>query len=336
MRERLADSLDYVFGELGSALGIPADPARHLTARVRSVPQSPHMFGAYYELVLAIEADDMESARQMAAEMLALRDQSGATHVAGIDDRPDDEADRYRRLLLPDLDALPADALLMAECRERIEKDFALLDSGFPEMGAEVRALLREIVVAAGPEDPKALTFDGASSYMLWGAVLLNARGQKTVLDTVQALAHESGHNLLFGFCASGPLVENADDELFSSPLRKDARPMDGVFHAAYVVARMHQTLTRLLDADVLDPAQVEAARNDLALHSKNFQSGDQVIREGGRLTNLGRDAIEAARQYMAAAAWAPASPAFSRPPLPSGPPAPDTRPSGIPGDLRC
>jgi HEXXH motif-containing protein len=191
----------------------------------------------------------------------------------------------------------------MEQCRDRLDSAFALLDAGFPGMAAEIRILLREIVVAAGPEDPKALTFDGASSFMLWGAILLNARGQKTVLDTAQALAHESGHNLLFGLSANGPLVDNPDDELFSSPLRKDPRPMDGVFHATYVVARMHQTLSRLLESSVLDGEQVAAAEADLAIHRRNFDAGDQVVREGGRLTNAGREAIGAARDYMTAAA---------------------------------
>jgi HEXXH motif-containing protein len=224
--------------------------------------------------------------------------------VAAIDDRRSGEAERYRRLLLPEMDVAGApDDALMADCRNRLAAGFDLLDSGFPEMAAEVRFLLREIVVAAGPEDPKALTFDGASSYLLWGAILLNARGQQTALDVAQALAHESGHNVLFGLCASGPLVDNEDDELFSSPLRADERPMDGVFHATYVIARMHQTLSRLLGAGVLDPAQVDAAKTDLAAHRRNFDSGDQVVREGARLTDVGRDAIAAAREYMATAA---------------------------------
>jgi HEXXH motif-containing protein len=191
---------------------------------------------------------------------------------------------------------------LMAGYRQRLAAAFELLDEGFPQMAAEIRALLREIVVAAGPQDPKAITFDGASSYMMWGAVLLNARGQKDVLDTAQALAHESGHNLLFGFSSSGPLVENSDDELFGSPLRRDPRPMDGVFHATYVIARMHQTLSRLLESAVLDADQAELAKRDLALHRKNFEAGDLVIHQGGRLTEVGHQAIESAREYMAAA----------------------------------
>jgi hypothetical protein len=288
MRERLADSLEYVFAEVGGALGV--------------APESPHAFGAYYDLVLALEGDDFDYARDEARQLLGLAGRSG-TQIAAIDDRPSSEAERYRRLFLTEIVADAPDAKLMADCRERLDRAFALLDAGFPEMGAEIRALLRDIVVAAGPTDPKALTFDGASSYMLWGAIMLNARGQTTVLDTAQALAHESGHNLLFGFCASGPLIENPDEELFSSPLRADPRPMDGVVHATYVIARMHQTLSRLIESGVLDETQVNAARADLAVHRRNFAAGDEVIRGGARLTEVGRTAMEAARGHMATAA---------------------------------
>jgi hypothetical protein len=78
---------------------------------------------------------------------------------------------------------------------------------------------------------------------------------------------------------------------------------MDGVFHATYVVARMHQTLSRLLASGLLDAEQEAFARTDLAAHRRNFEAGDQVVREGGKLTQIGREAIEAARDYMASAA---------------------------------
>ena len=302
MRNRLADSVDYLGTSVGEAIGIdPADVAR-LTASLRAARQSPHAFGAYYELVLALEQDDLDEARRLFDELLSQAP-FPRLRIASIENRPQPEVERYRRMFLdaPELAAEPGPALLK-DCRDRIAAAFALLDAGFPQMAEEIRALLVEIIIAAGPDDPKALTFDGASHYMLWGATLLNARGQATVLDTAQALAHESGHNLLFGHCASGSLADNADDELFASPLRADPRPMDGIIHAAYVIARMHQTLNRLLAAGVLDAEQTAAARADLAAHERNFRAGDGVIRGGARLTELGDGVLAGARDYMAAA----------------------------------
>jgi len=303
MRLRLADTLDYVFGQVGEQLEVEPAAAADAVKRIRHERQSPHVFGAYYQMVLALEDEQIENAREHAREILT-RSSDATLRIGAIDDRPAAEADRYRRMFLQgELTIDQPDAALLQETISRIDAAFELLDRGFPEMADEVRALLSEIVLAAGSTDPKALTFDGVSAYMLWGAVLLNARGQTNVLDTAQALAHESGHNLLFGYCNSGPLIENQDEELFSSPLRQDPRPMDGVVHATYVTARMHQTVSRLLEAGVLDAEQSEAARKDLELHRRNFDSGDAVVKSGAKLTPLGREIMESARAYMAAAA---------------------------------
>jgi HEXXH motif-containing protein len=307
MRARLADTLDYVFAEVGDAIGVDREAASRATGCIRAEPQSPQTFGAYYEMVIAIEQEELEEARQLAGEILSAAPMRGL-RVGAIDDRPQDHAERYWRMFLPDEQiAMAPGAELAEQTQQRIADGLELLDRGFPAMADEIRALLREIVIAAGTDDPKALTFDGVSAYMLWGAVLLNGRGQKSILDMAQALAHESGHNLLFGFCTSGSLVENEDDELFSSPLRLDPRPMDGIVHATYVTARMHQTVARLLESGVLDTEQREAAEKDLLLHQRNFASGDQVVRDNGRLTEIGREVIESARRYMASATAAAA-----------------------------
>jgi HEXXH motif-containing protein len=302
MRVRVADTRDFVLGEVGEQLDVDYADAERLVERVRSERQSFNLFGIYYEIVLALENEDVDRAKLLARELFGQRP-AGRTAIGTIESRDPAQVERLRRLILSDLGtATEPGAALLESTRKRLDDAFALLDRGFPEMSAEIRELLSEIIIAAGPEDPKALTFDGASSYMLWGAMLLNGRGQNNVLDTAQALAHESGHNLLFGFCSSGPLVDNPDEELFSSPLRKDPRPMDGVFHATYVIARMHQTVSRLLDAGVLDEREREAAIADLAAHQRNFDAGDRVVRDGARLTPLGAEVIDAARAYMASA----------------------------------
>lgn len=301
MRHRLADSLSYVFSQLGSELGIDPMEAARIERVIREHRQPPQLFGCYYDLVIAVEQNRADNARDLAAEIRQRGASADPEHWArSLTEYPDVDRARYCRLLLPqDIVATDPEETAAADAKQRIVAAMDLLDRGYPAMADEIRALLYEIVLAAGPTEPKAMTFDGSSAFMLWGAIMLNVLGQTTVLDTAQALAHESGHNLLFGKCVSGPLVENDDEEAFSHPLRLDPRPMDGVFHAAYVIARMHQTLEALLRSGALDSEQTEAARADLALHQKNFAAADEVIRGGGRLTPLGLENIEQARQHM-------------------------------------
>ena len=302
MRDRLAQSLAYIFQRIGPDLGIGGDEAKRIVARVRERRRPPQLFGAYYDLVLAVERDEIDEARRLACE-ISRRSEAlpPARWVRSLRDRPADEQERCQRLLLPaDIAADEPTELDFRVALDRIGEAMDLLDRGFPEMAAEIRALLWEIVVAVGPAGPDSLTFDGSSSYMLWGAIMLNARGQANVLDTAQALAHESGHNLLFGLCANGPLVENDDEETFAHPLRQDPRPMDGVVHAAFVMARMHQTVERLLESGALDGEQAAAARRDLELHRANFGAADEVIRSAAILTEVGERAIGAARAQLA------------------------------------
>jgi hypothetical protein len=60
---------------------------------------------------------------------------------------------------------------------------------------------------------------------MLWGSIVLNATANRTNMEIGQALEHESGHNLLFGPSADGPLVESDDNARHPSPLRAERVP---------------------------------------------------------------------------------------------------------------
>jgi HEXXH motif-containing protein len=177
------------------------------------------------------------------------------------------------------------------------------MDTGDPELAAEIRALVLEIILAAGTEDPKKMTFDGASAFMLWGAIMINANRKDGEIGMVQMLAHESAHDLLFGFCADGPLVENSPDELYPSPLRVDPRPMEGIYHATFVTARMHRAVKKLIDAGILSGKPLEKARKDLAENARLFAKGIDVVNRHGKLSPMGEALMRGASDYMAAAA---------------------------------
>jgi HEXXH motif-containing protein len=306
MRGRLAESLHYILDQAEGYLTYSRPAFDAFLQRLAHGPVSAQVFGAYCDLVLDIESERLDLAQQLVAEILAAPNQPDGPHLIDFRDPAEDAAcDRYGRLVDTDpsmpFRLLPPPAAVAAACRERIAAALALLDAGFPALAAELRVIVREIVLAVGPDEPGAVVFDGASSFMLWGAIVLNARTHKTTLEMAQALAHESGHNLLFGLCADGPLIENDDVERFASPLRLDPRPMDGIVHATYVTARMHQTLHRLLGSGVLDTMQQEEARAGLAENERAFASGIAIVDRHARFTPLGEAVMAGARDHMAA-----------------------------------
>ena len=306
MRSRLADSLRYILAQGEGVLEIPQAPFQKFLIDLEARPVSPLAFSFYNDTVLAIEEDDIDTASGLLTELTKLPDRTSGLEILELaDPKQDVISARYARFLNEDpsipFEIYAPDKQVAANCRAQIRDAFALLDAGDPELAGELRALLREIILAAGTKDPKALTFDGASSFMLWGAIIINANRSDGPIGMVQMLAHESAHNLLFGFSADHALVENSADELFSSPLRKDPRPMDGIYHATFVTARMYRVVRQLLDSGILDVAAKEKAQKDLADNARLFKQGIETVQKFARLSPLGESIMRGASDYMAA-----------------------------------
>jgi len=307
MRSRLAESLRYILAQGKGILAIPQDRFQKFLTDLEARPVSPLAFSFYNDAVLAIEEDDIETASGLLTELTKLPARTSGLEILELaDPNHDVTAARYARFLNDDpsikFEIFPPSKQIAARCRAQIRDAFAILDAGDPELAGELRALLREIILADGSKDPKALTFDGASSFMLWGAIILNADRSDGALGMVQMLAHESAHNLLFGFSADQSLVENSPEELFSSPLRKDPRPMDGIYHATFVTARMYRAVHVLLESGVLDAAAKAKAQKDLADNARLFKQGIETVQKFAKLSPLGEAVMRGASEYMAAA----------------------------------
>jgi HEXXH motif-containing protein len=114
-----------------------------------------------------------------------------------------------------------------------------------------------------------------------------------------EVLAHESAHSLLFGFTVDEALQDNPDEELYASPLRVDPRPMDGIYHATFVSARMHWAMTRLAESGLLTEEQREKAYAAAASDLTNFDAGYGVVAAHGVLTDTGAALMRGAHDYM-------------------------------------
>jgi len=307
MRQSLADSLAYV----GSAIAgvIDYDPAL-LANLVNGLQQGwrypPSTFGLYCELVLALDEGDNNSATALLRELLQEQPQQQDWQILALENPAvAPQAARYLRLMDTDPDntiaMLPPAPAVTAAFTARFMDAWRLLGAAIPELAAEISALVSQLILVQADTSAK-YQFDGGSCYMLWGGLFLNAASHTSNVALVEVLAHESAHLLLYGFACKEPLVYNDDATLYPSPLRSDLRPMDGIFHATYVSARMHWAMSRLLASGFLDETAraqaLQARRSDM----ENFLAGYAVVGRHGDLSATGAAAMAAASAYMESA----------------------------------
>jgi HEXXH motif-containing protein len=277
-----------------------------LMSALRAGPVTPAVVTLYSDIVVALRAksqplllsalDDgarlsLQSASP-ALEILTITDADlgrgiAARYAAHANDDP----------LLP-LTMLPLSQEAFATARSTSLRALALIRTADGSLFEEMRALVRQVILAIG--GPDAPPFGGVTTFYVWGAIFINPSLYVDAVTMASGLVHEAAHALLLGSTMGDPLVENDPGDRYKSPLRPDPRPMDGIVHAAFVLARMHFFTARLArsSADV-EPGGLKSR---LAEHRREFESADDVITRHVRFTEIGRSLYLPARAYMQSA----------------------------------
>lgn len=297
----LADSLEHIAQRAGDQLG--QDKLASLVANLNAGQRfGPTTFGLYYQLVTALMNDRLEEASRIHGALVASHSAPAPLSVVSLGHLPAHQIHLYQQLMDTDpktrFTLLPPPEALAFGFAQRLERTLTLMQAALPELAQEFSGLIREVCMVVG--DPKArYQFDGGSSYMLWGGLFLNIESHESPLQLLEVLAHESAHSLLFGHALDEALVLNSDEELYPSPLRIDLRPMDGIYHATFVSARMHWAMSRLLNSSDLTDQERADATEALQRDAENFDAGDAVVQRHGVLSPTGHAVMSAARLYM-------------------------------------
>jgi hypothetical protein len=308
MHAGLADSLRQICQASAGKVAFDRGAIDRLIAAIESGHRlPPNVFALYYELVPALLEGRLEEASALLAELGLQRPIQAPFRMLALGEPAfADRAERYLRLMNDDTDYkfefLPPSAEDLAAFTRQFADVMDLLARAAPEFLAELKALISELILVVGPKNAKA-HFDGGSSYQLWGALFLNAVRHTTRIDVIDSLAHESAHSRLFGLCTEEAPVRNPDDELHASPLRAEKRPMDGVYHATFVSARMHWAMSRLIASGLLTEEELALAVKARDDDRCNFEKGYDTVAAHARLTDTGRIALDAAVTYMRNAA---------------------------------
>jgi len=303
MRGSLAASLRSLAAAAAGLLTCDQEAIAALATATARHPVKPLVMGRYAAAMLALAEGDAAAATAALAALAEPALRAPATpRTVTLDPAalgPDAPA-LYCRLLEDDpATPLPCRAVEPAALAAALPRLAGALAALGPDFADEIAAVAGELVLVVA--DPgAALHFQGATSPHLWGSMMLNLDDCGTVAALGEALAHESGHAVLFGLTGCEPMVLNPASERYASPLRAEPRPMDGVVHATWVLARMHLAARRMRDSGLLDAAGTAEATATIARTAEQFADGLAVVEAAARFTPAGAAAFAPAAEYMA------------------------------------
>jgi hypothetical protein len=305
LRVRLAEALDYL-AKLASL-----DPGRQaalvsLERRLKAAPISPWVFCLYSKLVVELSKDPRGDVTGIFADIVLAASLPADQGLVAFRDPVVSESwwDHFRLLLdtdnqRPFKPQAPSTAAF-ALCKQDIELGLAILQQADPVLHEEVRSLLRMIVLGSPASPDRVDVFNGASTFFLWGAVLLNANLRRSAISIVDLLVHESSHVLLFGLAADDPLTRNSGHERYASPVRSDKRPIDGIFHACFVMTRVHLAIGRLLGSGLLSDEDSKIAVKHQEYNGTAARASLDVLAHHAKTTELGEKILGTLRAYWA------------------------------------
>ncbi|AZV78439.1 hypothetical protein EBB79_11475 [Parasedimentitalea marina] len=193
---------------------------------------------------------------------------------------------------------------LMAPPSPEVERATALVSEAINALDLGARPWMEELLLLANQvyfavaESEGELLFGGAAVFDAFGAVLMNPLAFRDPATVLMALIHESSHQQMFLFHLDDPVLLNDASATFSSPLRAQPRPMEGIFHALWVSARMVLAAETVLKS----PSRPTWAQ-DLLEHQARaleaFRDCEQTVAEHGELSDFGLELFENARETI-------------------------------------
>jgi len=156
-----------------------------------------------------------------------------------------------------------------------------------PEYFTEVEALVSNITIV------RSNRFIAGSSFTLLGLVALADHHDFNM--TVEYLVHEAAHQYLYNLTVCDELCRG--EGLHTSPLRKDPRPIEGIYHAVFVLARLIDFYNKALSQETVLPK--EFMEKQIAHYRLRYKDAYNLLLEKAIFTDLGQELLESSNEMI-------------------------------------
>jgi HEXXH motif-containing protein len=144
---------------------------------------------------------------------------------------------------------------------DRFSAGLALIGRCWPELHAETCVLTDYFTVIQG------IPFIGGSAISCLGTSFFKLLPEWSDLCFADHIVHEAAHQRLHVEFELEPALTNGDFTATISPIRRDPRPLHGVFHASFVFLRLAQFMERVIEWEYTLEAESRFHRHLLGLY---------------------------------------------------------------------
>lgn len=168
------------------------------------------------------------------------------------------------------------------EHRTEVTGALSLLDESEPQHLSSIKAMVNEVKLFDG-------SVRGFTEMEMLGDIFIRISHptNNPKLYYLEHLVHEAAHVQLFSLQNYDPLILNDSNELFVAPIRVQQRPMQGIFHACFVLARMLRAF-RLLEPYTIGDMEYER-RTFLSRIEGWYETAFTTVEKNAKFTDTGR-----------------------------------------------
>ncbi|MBL8676509.1 MAG: hypothetical protein JNJ47_03660 [Alphaproteobacteria bacterium] len=174
-----------------------------------------------------------------------------------------------------------------------LQRGLSIYKKAFPDFYEEFEELIGEVLLL------KAKGLYQGSSTDLYGMIYKSFFHKwEKVTDVFEFFVHEQSHHYLFIVNKTDSLLLNPLDIHFS-PIRKEKRPLMGIYHANFILSRVCYVLDKALVNEVIPIEESSYCVEFLEKYKECFCEGLKTLETQGQFTPLGREILESATELV-------------------------------------